>query len=91
MLVYFEAISACRSSLEATLCFRLLRLSLFLFESVKSHGNIPRRHDLAPSLLRYRKATIIHWNAVSPFSNKLLLSRVRTLQAIRQSVRAMLL
>jgi hypothetical protein len=91
MVVWLQNSACSAYRFKTAFCFRLPHLSFLLFEFVKSHGNITGYYDLAPSLLRCRKATIIHWNAVSLILNKLTFARVRTLHAVRHSVRAMLL
>jgi hypothetical protein len=59
--------------LKTAFCFRLLRLSFYQFESVKSHRNIIRRYVLAPLLLCCWKGEILQCNSVSLLFNMLRL------------------
>jgi hypothetical protein len=91
MLVSFENSTHTVHLVKIAYCLCPLPSLFYLPKSVELHENITRRHDLAISLLRCRKGSIVHWNAVSLLFNKLALLKVKTLQAVRQSVRAMLL
>jgi hypothetical protein len=91
MLVSFENSTHTVHPVKITYCFCPQPSLFYLPKPVELHENITRRHDLAISLLCCRKGSIILRNAVSLLFNKLALLKVMTLQAVRQSVRAMLL